>query len=197
MQNRFIAQKIIALADDINKTGARRVYALIDGALHRAAFTRVQEFGRVQSVIPIGGVVAKSDLSVLPFLIDLSAMRIMRRDRLIADLSAWALEYSAVTWMESRLPIATLAEQLAIRLEAEVQQSMSVLLRFADARVLPVLHDTLDAEQRIQFFSCVTNWWFVSRRGELQSLPLHSAQISEPLAFKPPLHLSEQQEGRL
>lgn len=197
MQQSLIEQELRTLADRIHRQGAHNLYGLIDGALHRPALQRTKSFARPHSIVPVGGVVARSDLSALLFLVELTLPDLRHGNHLISELAAWALDHSAVTWLESSLPIASLADQLALRLEAELQQRLSVVLRFADARVLPVLHDTLDAEQRSRFFSCATNWWYVSRRGELRALPLQREPGTEPSPFEPPLQLTAPQEQQL
>lgn len=196
MQNSLIEQEVRTLAHRSHTHGLN-FYALTDGALQRSALRQTKAFARPCSLVPIGGVIARSDLSALPFLVELSEPELRHRNRLITELSAWAIDHSAVTWLESRLPVAALAEQLALRLEAELQQSLSVVLRFADARVLPVLYDTFDDEQRNQFFSCMTNWWYVSRRDELRALPLHHEPGANASSFKPPLQLTAAQEHQL
>lgn len=193
MQKLVIDKEVRRLVEPTKRQEGCGLFALVDGALHQPALAKTKSFARPHAIVPIGGVVARSDLSKLPFLVELTEPS----SRLIEALAAWAFDHSAVTWLESRLPIASLAEALALRLEAELPQNMSVLLRFFDARVLPVLHDALNPEQYRPFFAFVTNWWYVSRQGELQALPLRRELIDAHCVFTPPLRLTASQEQQL
>lgn len=197
MEKSSIEQAVRTLADPATRPDDSPLYALIDGALHRPALKEVTAFARPHFLIPAGGVVARADLSALPFLVELTAGDGRPNTRLIRRLSAWAIEHASVTWIASSWPAPLLADQLALRMEAELPQNMAVVLRFADARVLPVLHEALDVEQRTRFFSCVTGWWYFSRQGDLRALSFHREPGAAPLTFEPPLKLTATQEQQL
>lgn len=197
MQTTTISKELNALVNRADRPVGSTLYALVDGALCLSALARAKVFAPTQSIIPADGSVSSADISALPFLIDLTAPSTGYRPRLITELSSWAVEHSAVTWLESDLSMASMAQQLASRMDAQLHENLAVLLRFADARVLPVLYATLDAEQRRSFFSCVTEWWYVSRRVELQALPFERAPGKSSLSFTPPLQLTQAQEQQL
>jgi Domain of unknown function (DUF4123) len=192
----LIARQLIA-ALYVREAGVpARAYALVDGALHRSAYSLMKRQVPLLPVIPTGGIVARSDLSALSFLLDLSALQESQQTRGVTELARWALEYSAVTWLTSHLAPEPLAAELAHRLDAELNGGMSVLLRFGDARVLPVLHEVLEPTQRAEFFGCASGWWYIDRHGELQALPLLQPEPAAP-EFRPPLRLTALQEQQL
>ena len=196
MTKDLIAQRLDAeLRERIDLRGGR-CFALIDGALARKAFAGLGKLAPLQSIVPEGGAVSRSDLSALPFLLDLSALQGNQRVRCISDLVQLAQEHCAATWMASVLAPAVLASELALRMDAELPGDLSVLLRFADARVLPVLHDALEPAQRASFFGCTSGWWYLNRRGELLELALPNLDSTAP-EFRPPIRLTASQEQRL
>lgn len=184
-----------ALRERTHGRGARS-FALVDGALARQAFAALGERAPLQSIVPADGAVSREDLSALPFLLDLSALPGSRQTRCIMDLTQLAMDHCAATWLTSALAPTELADALAVRMDAELPGKLSVLLRFADPRVLPVLHETLEREQRGSFFGCTSGWWYLDRRGELMELPLPEPG-STAAAFRPPIRLTAAQEQRL
>jgi len=72
-------------------------------------------------------------------------------------------------------------------MQATLPDNLSVLVRFADARVLPVLFSVLDERQRAAFFSMADSWWYLDRRFELNCLrarePVPAEGLTGPWMF--------------
>ena len=182
-----------ALRGRTEQTGGRG-FALVDGALSPDALTKFGRPAPCQSVVPPDGAVSLADLSALPFLLDLSALNAERHNRCMANLVELAIERSAVSWLTSPLALPELATQLGQRMDVELSGNLSMILRFADARVLPVLHDTLHMAQRASFFGCCDGWWYLDRQENLRELPLGE---STPARYHPPLRLDPIQEQHM
>lgn len=193
MQPQTAQHVATALRERTEKTGGR-VFALVDGALARDALAKFGRQAPYHSVVPPDGAVSLADLSALPFLLDLSALDAEWHNRCIANLVELAIEHSAVSWLTSTLSLPELATQLGKRMDVELSGNLSMLLRFADTRVLPILHDTLHLAQRASFFGCCDGWWYLDRQEKLREFPLRE---SAPAAYLPPLRLDASQEQQL
>lgn len=101
---------------------------------------------------------------------------------------------SCLMLIASPLSLSVLASRLAARLDAKISEDMEVLLRFFDPRVFEQLVQYLSAQQRTDFLSAGSAWWFVDRQGELQAVDAH---FSPAEAFQSPLLLSARQEHEL
>jgi hypothetical protein len=132
-------------------------------------------------------------LSVAPLLIHIEPRTPAGRG-LLRWLSEHGTFASALLFVASPLLIDQLARRLAKRLDACISEDSVVLLRFYDPRIFEQLLNILTVEQRQGFLCCAKNWWFVSRRGELQG---ESAEVQLVDSFLPPLRLSAIQEFAL
>jgi hypothetical protein len=150
---------------------------------------------RLEWVTLFEGTTQANALSVAPLLI-----RICTTSEAIPDnfFLRWVCERgvhsSSLMLMASPLPIRELARRLTARLDAKISEDMDVLLRYFDPRVFEQLVRCLSVEQRTNFLSAASAWWFVDRIGELQAV---EAQFSNVDAFCPPLILTARQEQEL
>jgi hypothetical protein len=101
---------------------------------------------------------------------------------------------SSLLLIASPLPIRDLAGRLTARLDAKISEDMDVLLRYFDPRVFEQLVRALSIEQRTNFLSVASAWWFVDRIGKLHAV---KAQFSNVDTFSAPLSLSARQEHEL
>lgn len=130
-----------------------RLYALVDGVQYqtqrckrlRAGSNLVSLFsGRPDEALAHAG----------PWLIDA-----VRADHaLIAELAALEHEVPSLTWLIAPQDLTGLAQLLQLRLDLQLPDGRSALLRFWDPRVLFTLAQTLDGRQREQLFGHVHEW---------------------------------------
>ncbi len=188
-----------ALADQLASALARdthqRSYALVDGALQPKAWASLSRRFHVASLLPHATDGGKNAAAALPFLVHIEGAQLSTALRLTIDL---ALENYAATWLQSPLLLQDLATHLAQRLQGEVPD-MEVVLRFADARVLPTLRAVLEPAQARPYFAGIAGWWYLGRDFQLAQLDLpDSAQVSPASGtYVPPLVLTDKQESRL
>ncbi len=135
----------------------------------------------------------------LPFLLPLPEAATGASGTHLRKTAAWALQADAATWLVSELPADQLARALAARQDAVLPQDLRASLRFADARVLPVLHAVLRKEQAADFFRVAQAWWYVDRTAALQSLHLLTPTGPDRIAAQDfaPLVLDQDQETAL
>lgn len=188
-----------ALADQLaavlEASHDQHLYALIDGALQPDAWALLSRRFKVASLLPEATDGGKSAVAALPFLVGMEAEH---STQVIRHTVGLAFEHYASTWLRSPMNLSALAQHLAHRLQGRVPD-MDVMLRFADARVLPALRSVLDPEQAQSFFAGVTGWWYLDRDMQLTELGVPdnawNAIASEPWAG--PLALTADQEGGL
>jgi hypothetical protein len=180
------------LGEALRTTDDQHVYALIDGALKPDAWAFLSRRFEVASLLPDATDGGQSAAAALPFLLLIEGDRASDAIRLTVDL---AFENHAATWLRSPLKLPELANHLAQRLQGEVPD-MAVVLRFADARVLPALRTVLEPEQVRQFFAGITGWWYLERNFELAELARLDANstLCASDTFVPPMVLTDQQE---
>ena len=178
-----------------NASSQVHVYALIDGALQPAAWKEMSRRCPTFSLLPEGTDGGTSATAALPFLVKIDGESAAFAMDYTVDL---ALEHHAATWLTSWLAIDVLAQRLAKRLDAEVPD-MQVILRFADARILPAVRDAMNPAQSLTFFSGIASWWYLERNWELTELDIpRDANSSAGVdVFCPPLILSAAQEAQL
>lgn len=141
------------------------------------------------------GTTQANALSVAPLLILIGPASQLWRDCGFLNSACERGVYSSCLMLiASPLPIGALASRLKARLDAKISDDMDVLLRFFDPRVFEQLVHCLSTEQRTEFLSAGSAWWFVDRRGELRAV---DAQFSDAESFDAPLLLSERQENEL
>jgi hypothetical protein len=170
-------------------------YALVDGALQPQAWAHLSRRFHVASLLPNATDGGKSAVAELPFLV---AIEPERATNTIIQTVELAFERYACTWLQSAMDSLTLARHLAYRLYGQVPD-LEVMLRFADARVLPSLCAVMTAEQTKLFYEGITHWWYLNRDMELTMLVLPDNNQTSPLAdsWKGPLVLSADQEQKL
>lgn len=100
---------------------------------------------------------------------------------------------SCLLFLSSPLDIDQLAQRLRYRLAATLPDGISVLLRYYDGRVFESLMQYLSIEQARTFLGFGSCWWFVDRKGMLQSVRGQCDLKAEDV----PLILSPAQEAEL
>lgn len=141
------------------------------------------------------GTTEENALSVAPLLILIGqASMKMRNGGFLTSVCERGAYNSCLMLVASPLSLSALASRLTTRLDAKISQGMEVLLRFYDPRVFEQLVQYLSDQQRKDFLSAGSAWWFVDRRGEIQAV---DAQFSPAESFHSPLLLSARQEHEL
>lgn len=158
----------------------------LDGKLHYAKLEWTSLFE---------GTTQANALSVAPLLILIGrASQKLRDGGFLTSVCERGVYSSCLMLIASPLPISALASRLTARLDAKISEDMDVLLRFYDPRVFEQLVDCLSTEQRNDFLSVGSAWWFGDRRGVLRAV---EAQFSDEESFVSPLLLSDCQEHKL
>ena len=180
------------LAASLAAPAPGQAYALVDGALCTDLRLRAP-LGVDVARLPVPGIGDEASMAALPMLMawpDDAGLR----DWLLQRTMLWAEERHAATWLRSSAGLQALAHRLGLGIAALLDDGTEVLLRVADARVLPAMHDALEPAQRGSLFGCIQDWWYVDREETLQSLPMDSGPAtSAPPAASFPLTLTQSQ----
>lgn len=76
----------------------------------------------------------------------------------IEELAALERELPSLSWLIAPQDLTGLGQLLQLRLDVRLPDGRSALLRFWDPRVLANLAQTLDADQREEFFGHIHEW---------------------------------------
>ena len=172
-------------------------YALVDhaGAKGLLPILRAGPNLRWQSLFK--GSQEESALAVAPILIDMGAtpQAPSHHALLVADWLQRSCPFShAVLTLHSPFEFEAVATGLANRMQALLTPNMEILLRYFDARIFASLIDVLDKEQAGTFFGIASQWAWLDRTGQLQTLETTTGQAD---AFVAPLPLTQAQEDAL
>ncbi len=130
-----------------------RLYALVDGAQYRAhlgePLTARQGFYPLFANTPDAALAHAG-----PWLVDTE----QASEALIDALAALEQAASAVTWLIAPQDLGGLAQLLQLKLDIELPDGRTALLRFWDPRVLVDLIEILDPGQREVFFAHIHEW---------------------------------------
>ncbi|HPR08798.1 MAG TPA: DUF4123 domain-containing protein [Denitromonas sp.] len=176
------------------RAGVRR-YLFIDlSAMHDSG--EANRFARVGPAVDVLRLQAPDwSEGAAPVVIDLTLVRsdTPPASTLRRVLSRWACA-SFAAFLESGLPLETLAARLNQRMEATLDDGTDVLWRLFDCRVFEALLDVLDPAQRAIVFSGISRWAFQQRDGTV-GIPHHTvAPPGDTLADTAPLSLTEAQQ---
>ncbi len=174
-----------------------RIYALVDGALLHASSQDTGMSSIGLPVMPEGVAATPEEAKVLPQLVPLSDLADAALDRRLQLQWEWARARHCVTWLASEMDKEALSTALATRMTAQLEGGISVLLRLADARVLPVLAEVLTEMQRADFLLPMNTWWYCDRAGELRCLSGEKDRSRPDGGRHTPLELNQEQEDRL
>jgi hypothetical protein len=163
-----------------------RLYTLVDGAMvaptDEARFV-MRESGR--PLAPPKTSATADQQWALPWLVPMPLPTSDRAGTALAASLRWAQESDGATWIASSLDLSTLVDALRTRMLVQIDEHLSAVLRYSDARVLPVLAAVLNPEQRLDFFAPIDAWWYLDRAGELHGLDLPAVQgVSSAFALR-------------
>lgn len=137
----------------------------------------------------------ESTLPAAPLLFPIRAHESnQRQDNLLDWMGKRGTYTSSMLLLMSPLPMQTLAQRLAERLDIMLPDNMEVTLRFFDPRIFEQVMQVLAPQQKAAFLSVAHCWWFVDRRGQLQHV---DAVFSETDPLASPLRLTQEQEHAL
>ena len=114
--------------------------------------------------------------------------------RMLNWISERSTYSNSLLLLASPLSLEALAHRLTSRLDAVLPGNINVMLRYFDTRIFAELMTVLDATQKAAFFSPASQWWYVDRRGALQSV---SATFAPHDQWATPLALNMEQQNRL
>lgn len=88
-----------------------------------------------------------------PWLIDM-----LQHGELIESLGKLEQATPCLSWIVTHVTLDGLAQMLQLKLDAELPDGKTALLRFYDPRVLVNLFEVMDAEHRAEFFYLIAEW---------------------------------------
>ncbi|WP_231739030.1 DUF4123 domain-containing protein [Herbaspirillum rubrisubalbicans] len=136
-----------------NSMPALRLYALVDGVQYQAQLCK-----RFQSSSGLFPLFARTPDAALahagPWLVDTAIANHVS----MAELITLERDAPALTWLIASQDLEGLGQLLQLRLDVNLPDGRSALLRFWDPRVLVNLARTLDAAQREEFFGHIHEW---------------------------------------
>lgn len=107
-------------------------------------------------------------IEVAPILVDLGCVQSSTGGA--KTLLRWLIEVcktsNSLLLLRSNRTHRNLAEALKRRLDAQLPDEMSVLLRYFDTRVFGALMGVFNAEQQAAFCGVARQWWWLDRSGE-------------------------------
>lgn len=174
------------------------LYALVDGAmLSPEDPDRHVLSERGLPLMPTQAQATPDQYWALPHLIPLTAREVGGEGLTLRTSMRWASEADAASWMASSWDRSALMAALRARLWVLIDERMGAVLRYSDARVLPVLADVLHPDQRSEFFAPLDAWWSLGRSDAIQRLDfsLSSSTAAAPKAFS--LRLDDVQQAAL
>lgn len=132
---------------------ALRLYSLVDGVQYQT-----QQDKPLTATIGQAALFAGTPDAALahagPWLIDTEQVD----ESLVAALAQIEQDVPSVTWLIAPQDLDGLAQLLQLKLDVRLPDGRSALLRFWDPRVLANLAQTLDGEQREEFFGHIHEW---------------------------------------
>lgn len=130
-----------------------RLYALVDGLQYQTQLDK-----RLQATIGFFPLFAGTPDAALahagPWLVDASAVA----ETFIDELAALERNAPSLTWLITAQDLIGLGQLLQLKLDMRLPDGRSALLRFYDPRILFSLAQTLDGEQREEFFGYIHEW---------------------------------------
>lgn len=105
-----------------------------------------------------------------------------------------ASDTSSAIMISSPLPLDVMKKRLEARLDVELSEGISAMLRFYDPRVLEILAKVLKPTESEVFLGLADSWIYPNRAGEFVTV---SAKVSDVDEFEPPLQLDQVQESTL
>jgi hypothetical protein len=171
-----------------------RLYALID---HSGMPGLVNQLTRTSQawVSLFQGSNQENAITVAPILVALDVQTVGRTGNQALDWIGERSPYSSsLLLLASPLGMDELARRLTARLDAKLPDNMNVMLRYFDTRIFAELMGVLDDSQKGDFLSPASQWWYVDRRGMLQTV---AAALAPQDAFVAPLTLNSAQQNAL
>lgn len=134
-------------------------------------------------------------LSVAPILVTLNIPAATENDNQLLDWICERSTYSSsLLLLASSLTMNELAHRLIARLDAKLPDNVNVMLRYFDTRVFAELMSVLDELQKTEFLNPASQWWYVDRRGALQTV---AAVFALQDTFVAPLRLNLIQQNSM
>jgi len=173
---------------------AGHLFALID---HSAMPGLVSKLNKVSTewLSLFAGSRDEGALEVAPVLFSIEGRdNLFQRKELLKWICSQGTYSSSIIFIESPLPLSELGRRLALRLDATLQGEIDIFLRFFDTRIFEKLMAVLSVEQINAFLNVAHCWWFVDRKGMLQSVEADFSDFEVPTI---PLDLTQLQEDAM
>ncbi|OWY28897.1 DUF4123 domain-containing protein [Herbaspirillum robiniae] len=130
------------------------LHALVDGLQYQEHFAGEPLGAQPDALALLRGTADSALADAGPWLIDLQTAGAA----LITQIERLELAAHAVTWLIAPLDIEALAAMLRQRLDVQLPDGRTAMLRFWDPRVLATIAQDMNDDQRRQFFGDIVEW---------------------------------------
>lgn len=135
------------------------LYVLVDGALYQQHRERQLEHVPGVVVALFSGTADDALAHAGPWLVDATQVT----EAVLRDLIALEKNSPAVTWLFAEAKITGISQLLQLRLDIQLPDGRTALLRFWDPRVLAGLFQLMTGDQRAEFFGHIHEWHFLDK----------------------------------
>lgn len=189
------AEQIADAFAKISRTSAEhQLYALVDHSGMPGLIKALASAGQPW-VSLFHGSNEENALSVAPILVALNIQTVTTTTNPLLDWLCERSTYaSSLLLLASPLMLDELTPRLTARLDAKLPDNVNVMLRYFDTRVFAALISVLDDAQKTEFLSPASQWWYMDRRGALQTI---AATFALQDTFVAPLKLNSNQQNSL
>jgi len=148
---------VVARFQRLQQSGPlRRLYALVDGFQYERHTGQQIEYRHGINRPVFAGTEDEPLAHAGPWLVDIE-----QAPEQVQPLHALELALPSVSWLITSVGLEGLSQLLQLRLDAEMPDCRRALVRFYDPRVLGNLFQTMNAEQRAEFFHLIDEWHFM------------------------------------
>lgn len=135
------------------------LYVLVDGALYQQHRERQLEHVPGVVVALFSGTADDALAHAGPWLVDATQVT----EAVLRDLIALEKNSPAVTWLFAEANLTGISQLLQLRLDIQLPDGRTALLRFWDPRVLAGLFQLMTGDQRAEFFGHIHEWHFLDK----------------------------------
>ncbi len=148
------------------------MYALVDSSFEHVRPSSMRSTWKESAVSLYGGTALDALSKASPYLYKFPDEPAVARAQM-RGLLEMASGMPMISFIASEWGLHALAQSFKGLLEVKTADEQTLLLRFADARVLPGLDTVMRDESGDRWRIGVAYWWLPGRNGKLQTLPIH------------------------
>jgi len=181
-------------------TGAEHTLCLVvDTAAAEGSYATLDRW-KVSYHSLFDGTPEESLLEIAPLLIPINGLDAETRNRVFAWAQKLAYAAPCLSWVETDVPPASMAEHLRRFHVVGLSEGQSLLMRWYDTRILPVWLACMTAAQAQAFTAHVSSWAYVDRLGEVSAAAIERPPADFPTTppyGEPLVTLTDAQYGML